>query len=84
MSAKESWVRTTLLNFVLEEEKKIKLHFKIPHTQTVLLGISQTRHRERQVPKKGTHTPALLPEAGYILAFKSYVKLGRPQTVSWR
>lgn len=62
----------------------MKLHLKIPHTLTVLLGISQTRYRERQVPKKGTHTPALLPEAGYVLAFKSYVKLGRPQTVSWR
>lgn len=42
MSAKESWVRTERLNFVLEEEKKMKLNLKIPHIQTILLAISQT------------------------------------------
>lgn len=43
MSAKESWVCTSvLLNFALEEEKEMKLHLKIPDTWTILLAISQT------------------------------------------
>lgn len=39
---------------------------------------------EGQIPKRRTHIPALLPETGYIRACKSYVKIGRLQTVSWR
>lgn len=42
MSAKESWVCTVLLNSGLEEEIKIKLHLKIPHTLTILLAVSET------------------------------------------
>lgn len=42
MSAKESWVSTVLLNFVLKEEKEMKLHLKTLGMWTILLAISQT------------------------------------------
>lgn len=46
--------------------------------------LSPRHSMEAQIPRKRTHIPALLPETGYMWACKSYVKIGRHQTVSWR
>lgn len=73
MSAKESWVCTVLLNFVLEEKNEAS--FKNSSYTDDFIGYLPDIVGERQVtPKKGTRGPALLPETGYTRACNSYVK----------